>query len=170
MSSIIASAASLVTNGNAAVEKSERSDARLTVFRAALSKKILSNSTDNSITLDDTHSDQSLEDIALLCNIRHDYVKEVADLNYLGSLVQNLNEISKPAPAPTDLASAFKLLLATSSYRNCGSPWCKNSYGRAAGVDARDMRNGFTSYDKVYYGIYVGGSSFCCCSHGGCYV
>jgi hypothetical protein len=53
---------------------------------------------------------------AMLCGKRHDYVKDSVYLNYLNTLVQNINTISVRAAAPTDIPSALKLLLATTNY------------------------------------------------------
>src|SRR5262249_24768041 len=109
--SIIASAGALATSGASALKR-YRSDARILAIRSALTKKILSLGAGLTINLDDG----SIEEAALLCKVRQDYINNVVALNYLNTLVQNLNAVSKPVSPPTDLGGALKLLLATSSY------------------------------------------------------
>jgi hypothetical protein len=155
---IIASAGSLATSSAAAL-KNARSDTRDLAFRLALTKTILSTQPGTTtIHLDKAHSDPELGERVLLCSVRLNYIKNVAGLNYLNSLVQKLNEVSKPAAAPTDIVGALKLLLATSSYSISDGVQSKPAnvtslQGQAQTSCETDLK----SYDRAYYGQDAGG-------------
>ena len=150
--SIIASAGALATSGASAL-KTYRSDARILAIRSALTKKILSLGAGLTINLDDG----SIEEAALLCKVRQDYINNVVALNYLNTLVQNLNAVSKPVSPPTDLGGALKLLLATSSYSisaGVQSQPVSTLESQTMSACEADLK----SYDKDYYGNDTGGA------------
>jgi hypothetical protein len=112
----MSSLGALATSGAGAV-KTYRSDARDIVIRAALSNALLAaGQTVTTINLDRANKDPSLGEIAILCIPRQNYVVNSVSLNYLNTLVQNINAVSTPVAAPTDIASALKLLFASSGY------------------------------------------------------
>src|SRR6516164_7268855 len=122
----ISSIAALATGAGAAL-KTNRSDARTRAIRLALSQSLLSAlSAKKPITsirlgtksgaLEDPNKNESLSDEVMLCGKRQDFIAGSVYLNYLNSLVQNINAVSVKAAAPTDIPSALKLLLATTNY------------------------------------------------------
>jgi hypothetical protein len=157
---IIASAGALVTSSAAAL-KNVRSDERSLAFRLALTKKIMALSAEaTTIQLDKSDTDPDLGERALLCSMRKDYVKNVAQLNYLNTLVQKLNAVSKPATAPADIVGALKLLLATSSYSISDAVQSKPA--NISSIQAETVtacETDLKSYDKAYYGQDAGGIS-----------
>jgi hypothetical protein len=84
--------------------------------RKALTEKLLEGQAAESVVLDSSDTDKSLTTAALLCGVRKNYVGANLSVNFLSGLVSKLTEESKPAPKPGDLASALKLLLATTTY------------------------------------------------------
>lgn len=157
---IIASAGALATSG-ASTLRSARSDARSLAFRVALTKKILALPTGaTTIQLDNSDADPDLGERVLLCNIRQEHVKNVVGLNYLNTLVQKLNAVSKPAAAPTDIVEALKLLLATSSYSISDGVQSKaENVSSLRAQIVTECQTDLKSYDKVYYGQDVGGTA-----------
>jgi hypothetical protein len=157
---IIASAGALATSSAAAL-KNGRSDTRNLVFRLALTKAILSlPAGTTTIQLDKTDTNPELGERVLLCNVRLDYIKNVAGLNYLNSLVQKLNAVSKPAAAPTDIVGALKLLLATSSYSISDGVQSKPASVTSLQAQTQTLcETDLKSYDKSYYGQDAGGIS-----------
>jgi hypothetical protein len=155
--SIVASAGALATSGAAAL-KSYRADARTAAIRTALTKALLGIGEETTITLGKPDSDVLIEETALLCTVRASFTGSVADLNYLTSLVQKLNAVSKPAPAPTDIIGALKLLFATANYSISDDVQVKSpatSQAKAAKICETDLK----SYDIDYYGALAGGLS-----------
>lgn len=155
--SIVASAGALATSGAAAL-KSYRADARTAAIRTALTKALLSLGAETTITLGKPDADALVGEKALLCAFRSSYTGSVADLNYLTSLVQKLNSVSKPSPAPTDIIGALKLLFATANYSISDDIQVKSpapSQAKAAAICEIDLK----SYDIDYYGAAAGGVS-----------
>lgn len=114
--STTSSLGALATSGSATL-KTFRSDARTLAIRAALSNALLSaGQVATTITLDKSDNDSALGEIAILCAPRQGFVGSSVSLNYLNTLVQNINAVSTPTAAPTDIASALKLLFASSNY------------------------------------------------------
>jgi hypothetical protein len=152
--SIVVSAGALSTSGAAAL-KSYRADARTAAIRTALTKALLSLGTETTITLGKADADALVGETALLCTVRRSYTGSVADLNYLTSLVQKLNSVSKPAPAPTDIIGALKLLFATANYSISDDVQVKSpaTSQKAATICETDLK----SYDIDYYGAPAGG-------------
>jgi hypothetical protein len=153
--SIVASAGALATSGAAAM-KSYRADARTAAIRAALTKALLGLGTDTTITLGKPDANALIGESALLCTVRRNYVGSGADLNYITSLVQKLNTVSKPAPTPTDIIGALKLLLATANYSISDDVEAKSpaaAQAKAAAICESDLK----SYDVDYYGAAAGG-------------
>ena len=153
--SIVASAGALATSAAGAL-KSYRSDTRTTAIRIALTKALLGLGAETSITLAKPDTDALIGETALLCKVRSTYISSVGDLNYLTSLVQKLNAISKSAPAPTDIIGALKLLFATANYSISDDVQVKSSassQAKAAATCESDLK----SYDVDYYGIAAGG-------------
>jgi hypothetical protein len=104
--SIIAAAGSLVASATT-TSKAARADARTLAIKAALTRK-LSSAFDpkNTLYLDEANADTSLGEEALLCDVRLKYISRSISLNYLGSLVRKLSDVSKPATPPKDIISA----------------------------------------------------------------
>jgi hypothetical protein len=153
--SIVASAGALATSGAAALN-SYRSDTRTAAIRTALTKALLGLGAETTITLGKPDADALIGETALLCTVRGSYTGSVADLNYLTSLVQKLNAVSKPAPAPTDIIGALKLLFATANYSISDDVQVKSpatSQAKAATICETDLK----SYDIDYYGAAAGG-------------
>ncbi len=111
--SVTSSLGAIATSGAATLQLN-RSGARALAIRTALSKALLNAgaSVTAITTLDKSDSNVSLEDAALLCAPRQSYVVNSVSLNYLNTLVQNINSVSALPAAPTDIASALALLLA----------------------------------------------------------
>jgi hypothetical protein len=106
----------LATSGAAAL-KTYRSDARAGAIRAALSKALFAASgAPTTITLDKANKDPALAEITILCGSREDYASEDVYRNYLNTLIQNIDAVSKKASADSTIIDALKLLLASSSY------------------------------------------------------
>jgi hypothetical protein len=154
--SIVASAGALATSGAAAL-KSYRADTRTAAIRTALTKALLSLGAETTITIGKPDADALVGETALLCTVRSSYTGGVADLNYLTSLVQKLNSVSKPAPAPTDIIGALKLLFATANYSISDDAQVKSpaTSQKAATICETDLK----SYDIDYYGAAAGGLS-----------
>jgi len=153
--SIVASAGALSTSGAAAL-KSYRADARTAAIRTALTKALLNLGASTTVTLGNPDADAMVGEIALLCTVRGRYIGKVADLNYLTSLVQKLNSVSKPAPAPTDIIGAPKLLFATANYSISDDMQVKTpvtAQANAGAMCGTDLK----SYDVDYYGAAAGG-------------
>ena len=114
--STISALSALATSGAAAL-KTSRANARALGIRTALTKTLLASGPSvTSIVLDKDNRDPALSDIAVLCTPRQNYVSNAVSLNYLNTLVQNINAVSAKAAAPNDITGAIKLLLATSNY------------------------------------------------------
>lgn len=117
--STIAAIGSLATSATAAL-KTNRSDARTMALRTALAKALNNaGAVVTSITLgtsDDQSNPALLGESAMLCNPRHDYVANSIYLNYLNTLVQDIDTVSATPPTPTDILSALKVLFASSNY------------------------------------------------------
>lgn len=155
--SIVASSGALATSGAAAL-KSYRADARAAAIRTALTKALLSLGAETTITVGKPDADALVGETALLCKVRSSYIGSVTDLNYLTSLVQKLNSVSKPSPAPTDIIGALKLLFATANYSISDDVEVKSpasSQAKAATICETDLK----SYDIDYYGAPAGGVS-----------
>jgi hypothetical protein len=114
--STISSLGALATAGLAAL-KTYRGDARRLAVRTALSKKLLAaGPAITSITLDKANTDTTLGEVAILCGPRQSHIVDSVSLNYLNTLVQNVDALGAKAAPPTDIPSALKLLFASSSY------------------------------------------------------
>jgi len=153
--SIVASAGALATSDAAAL-KSYRSDTRTAAIRTALTKALLGLGAETNVALGNTDADALIGEAALLCTVRGSYTGNVAVLNYLTSLVQKLNAVSKPAPAPTDIIGALKLLFATANYSISDDVQVKSSatsQAKAVTICEADLK----SYDVDYYGAAAGG-------------
>lgn len=153
--SIVASAGALATSGASAM-KTYRADARTAALRTALTKALLGLGAETSLTLAKADYDPLIGETALLCKVRTGYTGSVTDLNYLTSLVQKLNTVSKPAPAPTDIIGALKLLFATAGYSIADDAQVKapgTSPAKAAMICEGDLK----AYDVAYYGADPGG-------------
>ena len=148
------SSLSALATGAAAALKTNKSDARTLAIRVALSKRVLAaGPMISTITLDKTDTDASLGEIAILCAPRQNYVNNGVALNYLNALVQNLNAVSAKPAAPTDIAGALKLMLATSSYSVTDQ--VKVDPATIAAVAATKLSNckaDLSAYAKDYYG------------------
>jgi len=141
----------------ATVLKANRANARALVIRTALAKKLLASAPSaTSIVLDRDNQDPTLGEIALLCVPRQDYINNSVSLNYLNTLVQDINAVSATPPAPTDIAGALKLLLATSNYAvtdkvNVDAANITN----LASATLASCKTDLSSYDQDYYGTAI---------------
>jgi hypothetical protein len=126
-----------------------------------LSKALLTAApTATTIILDKEDEDTSLGEIAILCAPREDYVTDSVYLNYLNTLVQNIDTVGAKATPPTDIASALKLLFASSGY----SITDKIGVDDASVADRKEKalsacKADLSAYEADYYGtdITVGG-------------
>jgi ribosomal protein L12E/L44/L45/RPP1/RPP2 len=154
--STISALSALATSGATAL-KTNRANARALIIRTALTKKLLaSGSSLTSIVLDKDDKDPALGDLALLCTPRQNYVINSVSLNYLNTLVQNINAVSAKAAAPTDITGAIKLLLATSNYAIADK--VKVDPQTIDGLSAATLANckaDLSSYDQDYYGAAI---------------
>ena len=152
--STIASLGALATGGAAAL-KTYRADARATAIRAALSKALLAAAGHpvTTISLDKTDTDATIGELALLCAPRQNFIASSVSLNYLSTLVQNINAVSALPTAPTDIASALGLLFASSGYavndKVNADPQSEADLGKTA---LANCQKDLTAYAKDYYG------------------
>ncbi len=152
---IVASAGALATSGGAAM-KTYRADTRAAALRTALTKALLALGDATTVSLAKVDYDPLIGESVLLCKVRGSYTAGVGDLNYLTSLVQKLNTVSKPAPAPTDIIGALKLLFASANYSIADDAQVKPTgvpQAKAAAICEADLK----SYDVAYYGAAAGG-------------
>jgi hypothetical protein len=154
--SIVLTLGTLATSGTAAL-KTKRSDERTLAIRSALTNALLSHGTQTTIKLDPDNKAAPLGEVAMLCNVREDFVNSSNSLNFVSSLISQVTEVSKPAPKPGDLVSAFKLLFATSSYsisdKTSKVPEKKQEQQFLDACDS-DLK----SYETAYYGAVVSAS------------
>lgn len=147
-SAFIASASALAKSASDEVQL-DRSQARLTEIRTALTKKLLSIDTLKPISLMDV-----LDEKKLLCGPRESHITYIARYNYLNALVARINEVSKPKPA-TDLGSALALFLADytvdAGQAALGDPTLHKLQAR----DKRRCENDIKSFDLAYYGAPI---------------
>jgi ribosomal protein L12E/L44/L45/RPP1/RPP2 len=154
--STISALSALATSGAVAL-KTSRANARAQIIRTALTKTLLgSGSSVTSIVLDKDDRDPTLGEIALLCAPRQTYVSNSVSLNYLNTLVQNINAVSAKAAAPNDITGAIKLLLATSNYAIADK--VKVDAQTIDSLSAATLANckaDLSSYDQDYYGAAI---------------
>ena len=149
----ISSIAALTTGAGAAL-KTYRSDARTMAIRLALARALVAAKVNTPITLS---ADGSLAEDAMLCGPRQSYITNSVYLNYLNSLIQNINTVSMRAAAPTDIPSALKLLLATTNYSIADK--VKIDAGTLSELAAKTKVNcegDLSTYAKDYYGLVPG--------------
>jgi hypothetical protein len=151
----ISSISALATGAGAAL-KTNRSDARTLIVRLALANAIVSAKPPIiSITLS---ADPSLVEDAVLCTPRINYVSKAVYLNYLNTLVQNINAISAKAATPTDIPGALRLLLATTNYSITDKVKTDTTTLDAlSAATKKNCENDLSTYAKDYYGITPGG-------------
>ena len=151
--STISSIGALATSSGAAL-KTYRSDARALTIRTALSRELLAAGTSvTRMNLDKTDTDPTLGESALLCAPRQSYISNSVSLNYLNTLVQNINSVSTPAAAPTDIAGALKLLFASSGYAITDKVKVDQStLDDLANKILADCEADLRAYAKDYYG------------------
>jgi hypothetical protein len=154
--STISALSALATSGPAAL-KTSRANARALAIRTALTKKMLAaGSSVTSIVLDKDNQDPTLGEIALLCTPRQDYIRSSVSLNYLNSFVQNVNAVSAKAAAPTDIAGAIKLLLATSNYSIADKIKVDDKTIDSLSTSTlANCKADLSSYDQDYYGAPI---------------
>lgn len=154
--STISSIGALATVGAVALE-SNRSNRRMMKVRAALTRKLLASPPPvASIALDKTGSDPSLEDIGMLCEPRKAYVADMVALNYLDTLVKNVDTLGAKTTPPSDILSALKLLIATGSYSvvdkvKVDSATVNELSAKAYSRCLADVQ----AYEKAYYGVAI---------------
>lgn len=111
--STVSAISALATSATSAL-KTARADARMNAIRTALSNALIhAQAPVKTISL---AGDSTLDETGLLCRARQSYMANSIYLNYLNTLVQALDTIAVKAAAPTDILSAIKLLVATSTY------------------------------------------------------
>jgi hypothetical protein len=154
--STISALSALATSGPAAL-KTSRANARALAIRAALTKKLLaSGSSVTSIVLDTDNQDPTLGEVAVLCTPRQDYIRSSVSLNYLNSLVQNINAVSTKPTAPTDITGALKLLLATSNYAIADKVKVDDkTIDSLTAATLASCKTDLSSYDQDYYGAPI---------------
>src|SRR5215831_2135230 len=154
--STISALSALATSGAMAL-KTSRANARAQIIRTALTKALLASGPSvTSIVLDKNDRDPILGEIAVLCAPRQTYVGNSVSLNYLNTLVQNINAVSAKAAAPTDITGAIKLLLATSNYAIADK--VKVDAQTIDSLSAATLANckaDLSSYDQDYYGAAI---------------
>jgi hypothetical protein len=150
----ISSIAGLATGAGAAL-KSYRSDARTMAIRVALARALVAAKGFNTpITLS---ADGSLAEDAALCGPRQNYITNSVYLNYLNSLIQNINTVSMRAATPTDIPSALKLLLATTNYSITDKVKIDaGSLNELAAKAKASCEKDLGAYAKDYYGLVPG--------------
>ena len=150
----ISSLSALATSAGTAL-KTYRSDMRALAVRTALSKYLLSaGQIVTTINLNKADKDPALGENALLCIPRQSYAGSSVSLNYLNNLVQNINAVSSPAAAPTDIAGALKLLFASSGYAITDK--VKVDPASVKALEASVLANctaDLIGYAKDYYGV-----------------
>jgi hypothetical protein len=154
--STISALSALATSGAAAL-KTSRANARTLVIRTALTKKLLASAPSvTSIVLDKDNQDPTLGEIALLCTPRQNYISNSVSLNYLNTLVQNINAVSAKAAAPTDITGAIKLLLATSNYAIADKVNVDTqTIDSLKAATLASCKADLSSYDQDYYGTAI---------------
>jgi hypothetical protein len=155
--STVATITALTTSGAAAL-KTYKSDARTLTIHLALSKAILSaGASVTTINLGKADADASLGAIALLCTPRQNYMTNSVYLNYLSTLVQNINAVSaKPAQA-TDIISALTLLMANANYTVADDNVKIDSTSLSAlmTMTLKNCQTDLNSYAVDYYGMQI---------------
>jgi hypothetical protein len=151
------SALSAVATSGAAALKTSRATARALIIRTALTKKLLASTPSiTSIVLDKDNQDPALGEIALLCTPRQNYISNSVSLNYLNTLVQNINAVSAKAAAPSDITGAIKLLLATSNYAIADKVKVDpQTIDNLTAATLASCKADLSSYDQDYYGTAI---------------
>jgi hypothetical protein len=154
--STISSLGALATAGSAAL-KTSRADARRLAVRTALSKKLLAAvGPITTITLDKADTDAMLGEIGILCSPRQSYISNSVSLNYLNTLVQSVDSLGTKTAAPTDILSALKLLLASSSYAIVDKVKVDAASVQALAATTLSTCEGdLKSYEIDYYGAKI---------------
>jgi len=154
--SVTSSLGAITTSATATLQL-YRSGARALVIRTALSKALLNGGKSaTTITLDSTDTNASLEDDVLLCTPRQSYIVNSVSLNYLNTLVQNINTVSALPASPTDIASALALLFSSSGYSVADKVSVDPAAITALGTTAlANCRTDLKSYDAAYYGTPI---------------
>lgn len=156
--STISAIGALATGATGAL-KTARSDARTLAIRTALSLALnKAGSTTTSITLsasDDNSNSPLLGESAMLCNPHRDYVPNSIYLNYLNTLVQNIDTVSAKPPAPTDILSAVKLMFSSSGYAITDSVDLTKISDRQA-TAVKNCQTDLSSYEQAFYGTTIG--------------
>ncbi len=149
----IASISALATGAGAAL-KTYKTDARTLAIRLALSTALNSAKAPvGTITL----SPDTLGEAAILCDPRQNYMTNSVYLNYLNTLVQNINAVSIKAKTPTDIPTALKLLLATTNYNIADKVSIKSTdIANLAKKTEASCKKDLGSYAMDYYGLIPG--------------
>jgi hypothetical protein len=154
--STIASLGALATS-SAAAAKTNRSNARTMAIRTALSTALRGAGTSvTTLTLDKTDTNPVLGEVAILCTPRENFVPNQVYLNYLNTLVKNIDTVGTKAVAPTDILSALKLLLASSSFAVTDN--VKIDAATLASAEKTTLaacQADLSAYDTAYYGIPI---------------
>jgi hypothetical protein len=154
--STVASITALATSGAAAL-KTSRSDARTLAIRLALSRAILSaGASVTTINLGKGDTTQALGEVALLCTPRQNYIVNSVYLNYLNTLIQNINAISATPAPPTDILSALTLLMATTNYTVADNVNIDSTgLTKLMNTTLKNCEADLNSYTADYYGLQI---------------
>lgn len=169
--SLIVSAGAITTS-SAELLQLERATKQLEAIRKTLSLKLIVHNSGDTFSLGieaDAPSQQKLQksladknetlpdlsEKTMLCTIRSNHIRTVAQYNFLNSAVNKIQELSKPSNA-TDLASALKALLASYSV-NAADASLLSHDGIATLQKRSDARcgNDIVAFDVAYYGTKV---------------
>ena len=147
-SAFIASTKALTASADEYVQL-ERATGRLRVIRVELAKKLLNASGTSKISLDNL-----VEERALLCDTRVTHLTTLARLNYLNSVVSQVDETAKISK-PDNVLSALTLLFAKYSIDGTAKsldPATLKSLGdRTRARCEKDIKG----FDVAYYGVEI---------------
>jgi len=150
--STVASIGALATGAQTALQ-SYKSDARTLAVRLALFNAISAKKEPIDLSKDNT-----LLEYAMLCTPRVNYVTDSVYLNYLNTLVQNINAVSIKSKAATDIPTALKILLATTNYQVVDKVGISSdAINKLTTLTDAQCKQDLGSYAADFYGQVPGG-------------
>jgi hypothetical protein len=151
--STVSTISALATSATTAL-KTARTAVRTNAIRAALSNALMNAKA--PVKTIGLAGDTTLDENSLLCVARQSYMANSIYLNYLNTLVQALDTIAIKAAAPTDILSAIKLLIATSSYSITDKVSVKpGDIQNQAGKVLTNCQTDLKDYQVAYYGATI---------------
>jgi hypothetical protein len=151
--SLSTSLSALAASGSEMIQMG-RTTQRLQIIRLAFTQRMLVADPSSKIVLEES----TLEERALLCEVRSAHVITVSRFGYLNSVATQIQEISKPTN-PTDLGSALKALFASYAVKASNASLSPDTIGKLQNDVRTRCNNDIAGFDKAYYGTEIKGPS-----------